>query len=80
VTDMNQPAYVRMRGDEWRLKPLTARLLEEKGVISRDWDCEANTAHNGFPDEGPCYQVVGTGEDSDEERWNAALLDKWEDA
>lgn len=78
MPDMTKPAHVRMRGDEWALLPLTAAILEGRGVIVRDPDCEQNTADNGYPDEGPCYAVVGEPE-STEETWNAALLDKWED-
>ena len=77
--NLEKPALVRMRGDAWELTPKTAAFLEEKRVIVRDHDCELNTADNGYPDEGPCYAVVGEPE-STEETWNAALLDKWEDA
>lgn len=78
MPNMEKNAYVRMRSDEWSLTPKIADILEGIGIIVRDYDCEQNTVANGFPDEGPCYAVVGDG-DSEEERWNAALLDKWED-
>ena len=78
MVDMSKPAYVRMRGDEWYLRPETAAKLEKDGIISRDYDCEQNTLDNGYPDEGPCYGVNGAPE-SDEETINATLLDKWED-
>lgn len=78
MVDMTKTAHVRMRGDSWDLKPATAARLEAQGVISRDYDCEQNTADNGFPDMGPCYGVNGESE-SVEETNNAALLDKWED-
>jgi hypothetical protein len=68
-------AYVRMRAADWTILLVDAEELERKGAISRDYDCEQNTRDNGFPDEGPCYGVNGE-EDSDEEMYTAATLDK----
>jgi len=76
MTDMTKNAYVKMRGMEWEIEPVVAFDLVRRGMIWRDFDCEQNTADNGFPDEGPCYGVVGE-EDSDEELRNAAELDGW---
>jgi hypothetical protein len=78
MVDMSKVAYVRMRGDEWFLKPETAQRLNDVGIIWRDYDCERNTEDNGYPNEGPCYGVSGESE-SVQETSNAALLDKVED-
>lgn len=75
MPNMSKNAFVRMRGEDWDLDPVTAAHLERSGIIARDYDCEQNTIDNGFPDEGPCYGVVGQSE-SEEEDENAFIVDK----
>lgn len=64
---------VRMRGQDWAVKPETADRLEAQGVIWRDHDCEERL------DEGRCFGVVGESE-GNEEAANARLVELAEDA
>lgn len=68
---MGRPAIVRLRNDSWQLRSETAWWLEQHGILWRDWAAEQRCDGSEM-----VFGVSGESH-SEQERRNAALLDRW---